>query len=209
VFVELIEALRCPRPHEEAQLVAAVSRTTDRHITDGLLGCPVCGAEFVIAEGVARFDETDRPSAAAASAEEAMRLAAFLELTDTRGFALLFGRWGAHIDHVRRLSETPILLVNPPETIEGEADGIVLVRDALPLAPLSARAAALDERVSSDLARSAVQMVRAGGRMIGPVSLAVPKGLTELARDAYVWVAEKTAVSETTPRLIPIERAKR
>jgi uncharacterized protein YbaR (Trm112 family) len=209
VFVELIEALRCPRPHEEAQLVAAVSRTTERHIMDGVLGCPVCGAEYVIAEGVARFDEVDWPSPAAASAEEAMRLAAFLELTDTRGFALLFGRWGAHVDYVKRLSETPILLVNPPETIEGEAAGIVLVRDALPLAPLSARAAALDERVSADLTRSAVQAVRTGGRMIGPVSVVLPKGLTELARDAHVWVAEKTAAAETTPRLIPIQRAKR
>jgi hypothetical protein len=45
--------------------------------------------------------------------------------------------------------------------------------------------------------------------MIGPVSMALPKGVTELARDAHVWVAEKTAAAETTPQLVPIQRAKR
>jgi len=44
VFVELIEALRCPRPHEDAHLVASATRTEARHIVDGVLGCPVCGA---------------------------------------------------------------------------------------------------------------------------------------------------------------------
>lgn len=189
--------------------MAAVSRTTERHIVDGVLGCPVCGAEYVIAEGVARFDDVDRPSPSAASAEEAMRLAAFLELTDARGFALFFGRWGAHVDHVRRLSETPILLVNPPATIEGEAAGVILARDALPLAPSSARAAALDERVSADLAQSTVQAVRTGGRVMGPIAIALPEGLAEIARDARVWVAEKSAASGATPRLTPLQRAKR
>lgn len=189
--------------------MAAVSRTVERHIMDGVLGCPVCGAEYVIAEGVVRFDDVDRPSPAAASAEEALRLSAFLELTDARGFALFLGRWGAQVDQVRRLSETPILLVNPPVTLGGEAAGVILTRDVLPLGAASARAAALDERVSADLAQSVVRAVRTGGRMIGPVSIALPRGVTEIARDTRVWVAEKTAESEATPRLTPIQRAKR
>lgn len=179
---------------------------------DGVLGCPVCGAEYVIARGVVRFDAVELPAPVTPNAEEAMRLAAFLELTDASGFALLFGRWGAHVDQVRRLSETPLVLVNPPAAIEGEAAGIILARDALPLARSSARAAALDERVSADLARSAVSAVRTGGRVIGPISIALPEGLAELARDAQVWVAEKTAAASApgaTPRLTPLRRAKR
>src|SRR5688572_5757466 len=120
MFVELLEQLRCPRSHEESRLIASAARTDARHIVDGILGCPVCGAEFAIRSGITYFDDTPHsPTAEHPSADTAMRLAAFLELTDARGFALLCGRWGAHTDQINRLSHTPLVLVNPPESVTG------------------------------------------------------------------------------------------
>ena len=55
MFVELVDALRCVRPHEDAWLVAATRRTEHRHILDGVLGCPVCRTEYPVRDGVADF----------------------------------------------------------------------------------------------------------------------------------------------------------
>ena len=55
MFIELVDALRCPVSHEESWLVASATQTDARHIVDGLLGCPVCQAEYPIRQGVADF----------------------------------------------------------------------------------------------------------------------------------------------------------
>jgi uncharacterized protein YbaR (Trm112 family) len=57
VFVELIDALRCPRPHADTWLVAAAAETRDRCVVRGALGCPTCRAEYPITGGVAAFDQ--------------------------------------------------------------------------------------------------------------------------------------------------------
>ena len=209
MFVELIEQLRCPRDHEDAHLVASADRTEERHIVAGTLGCAVCGAEFRIAKGEAWFDDA-APAAAPAEgdAETAMRLAAFLELTDARGFALLLGAWAAHADQLGRLSDTPLVLVNPPPGLLPDAAAVIHVGSRLPFAPGAARAAALDGGFPAALLASAVRTVRPGGRLVGPAALALPAGARELVRDAHVWVAEKSAApDEPAPRLVSLKRA--
>ena len=52
MFVELVDLLRCPRPHEDTWLVAAAEAMSGRHIVRGTLGCPVCEAEYPIRDGV-------------------------------------------------------------------------------------------------------------------------------------------------------------
>jgi uncharacterized protein YbaR (Trm112 family) len=207
MFVELIEHLRCPRPHAESPLVASSSRSDERHIIEGVLGCPVCNAEFPITGGVARFGEPRRARSTPADAETAMRLAAFLELTDPRGFALLCGAWAAHTDAVALLAETPLVLVNPPTGASVEsAAGILFTDGIVPFASGAARAAAVDAAVDAD---SAVAVVRAGGRVLGPSELDVPAGVTEIVRDERMWVAEKTAAPNAAPRLVSIRKGSR
>ena len=135
-----------------------------------------------------------------------MRIAAFLELTDARGFVVLSGRWAAHADLIARLSDTPLVVVNPAGPV-GDVAGIMIVGDTLPMARGSARGAALD--ADERLARSIVGAVRAGGRVMGPVALPLPATLSELVRDDRVWVAEKNVAPNEAPRLTPITRAKR
>ncbi|MEX2178194.1 MAG: Trm112 family protein [Gemmatimonadaceae bacterium] len=209
MFVELIESLCCPRDHEESPLVASASHTETRHIVHGTLGCPVCGAEFPIANGVARFGTPAPAAPELPSAEAAMRLAAFLELTDERGFALLCGRWGAHADQLRRLADTPLVLVNPPVGAEVlDIAAVLQVGNAMPIARGRARAAALDGRMAPDLARAIVECVRPGGRLVGSVSWPVPDGATELVRDDREWVAERAAASPPVSGPVSIKRSR-
>lgn len=208
MFVELIESLRCPREHEESHLVVTASRAEARHILEGMLGCPVCRAEFPIHGGEALFASDVVTEPIPPDPEIAMRLAAFLDLTDARGFAILGGTWGAHADEVRRISVTPLLLVNPPSGVAVSAAGTVRVRGRLPVAARSARAAAIDRSADDVLVASTVAAVRTKGRVIGPVALPLPGGVQELTRDARMWVAEKNAApDEPARRLVPLRRA--
>ena len=210
MFVELIESLRCPRSHEESALVASATRTDDRHIVEGLLGCPVCGVEFCVANGVAYFDEPVEPTPLERSdPETGMRLAAFLELTDRRGFAVLCGRWSAHVDYVLRLTDTPLVLLNPPSDVAVDSvAGAVIARHVCPFAPRSARAAALDALGDDRLMESVSRAVRPGGRVLGPTSLRVTTDVTEIARDERIWVGEKNAAPNPAPHPVPIKRAR-
>lgn len=206
MFVELIEYLRCPAAHEESVLVAAAERSEQRHILSGVLGCPVCGAEYPIHEGIARFGGAPAVVAEPPSVEAAMRMAAFLELTDARGFALLCGRWGAHAAPLAELVETPLFLVNPPAGADlSRAAAVIETGATLPLAAGIARAAALDPSLAPS-PDAVLRALRGGARVMGPVALPLPAGVTEIARDARDWVAEKSAAPEPAPRLVPLRR---
>ena len=203
MFVELIEYLRCPRSHEPSALVGVATRSEHRHIVAGVLGCPVCGAEFEVRDGIARFGPAHRPEPEQPAMETAMRVAAFLELGEARSFAILAGRWGAHAGLVGEMAQTPLLLVNPPAGADLAGAAAVIETDAaLPIVEGAARAAAIDPLAADPL--SCVNAVRPGGRVLGPASFPLPDGLREIARDERAWVAER--VSPTAPRLVELKR---
>jgi uncharacterized protein YbaR (Trm112 family) len=204
VFVELIEALRCPRDHAEAPLVAAATRTEARHIVEGTLGCPTCGAEFQIRHGVAEFDQPLFTAFELPDADVATRLAAFLQLTDARGFALLCGRWCVHAELLRHVTDTPVVLVNHSIAAPVHAAAAAIRSRSIPFAESSARALAVDEVSPAELVASGVRAVMTGGRVLGPTSVTVPAGVTELVRDERVWVGEKTAAPVKAPHVVTI-----
>lgn len=206
MFVELLESLRCPNEHAESPLIVAASRTEARHVMDGTLGCPVCSAEFPIANGVARFGEATRPPHDAPSAEVAMRLAAFLELGDGRGLAMLHGRWASHADQLLRLVQVPLILVNAPAGADADVAGSIRVGDRMPFAAGAARAVAFDVSASTPLRQSLVACVRDGGRVVAPAGAPVPPGVEEIARDDRDWVGKKVGTPDAAPRLISLTR---
>lgn len=198
MFIELVDALRCPVPHEESWLVAASTRMAFRHIVEGTLGCPVCKAQYPVHRGVVDFRrDTPAPLPADAPPDEmqATRLAAFLDLTDSTGFAVLLGSWSVHAPLVRAIAETPLLAVDPPEGTEGEP-GISVIRcdGVLPLAVGASRGTAIDAAAPARIA-SAVRATKAKGRLVAPVTVPLPSGAIELARDESVWVAEREAAA--------------
>src|SRR6476661_835620 len=115
MFIELMDALRCPVPHEDSWLVASATRMEARHIVEGVLGCPVCHAEFPVHRGVVDFRRGGTSPAphgeSMRDATQAMRLAAFLALSDATGFAVLLDAWGAQAPALRELVDTPLILV--------------------------------------------------------------------------------------------------
>jgi uncharacterized protein YbaR (Trm112 family) len=211
MFIELVDSLRCPHVHADSWLVLSTERMDGRNVMEGVLGCPVCRAEFPILGGIA--DLRTEPSAVEAAgagrpadAEQGLRLAAFLSLTEAHGFALLAGRWTRHAPAVQAVSEVHLLLVNPePGVAIGAGTSGLRIDARLPLAIGSARGAALDAAHAA-LAGDAAQAVSAGGRLVAPLAVDVPAGVTELVRDASVWVGEREAGASG---LIPLARGKR
>ena len=86
--------LRCPREHEASGLVLAADTIDGRHVVTGVLGCPVCEAEYPIREGVAYFVDSV-PAPAAPRRDDVMRTAAMLGLTEPGGVIALAGRWAS------------------------------------------------------------------------------------------------------------------
>ncbi len=201
MFIELVDSLRCPHDHEESWLVLSTERMDGRNVLDGVLGCPVCRGRYRIAGGVVDLrtgDHAPRTGPAVAhepppsDPEQAMRLAAFLNLSDGGGYAVLVGAWTRYAAGVLALADTHLLLVNPePGVVIGPGRSGLLVDTGLPVAPASARALALDAGAGPEFLAAALRGVQAKGRVLAPAALPLPDGVTELARDTSVWVAER------------------
>jgi hypothetical protein len=191
--------------------VLAASSVDGRDVMEGTLGCPVCAAEYPIVGGIARFDG-GRPRLTIGRSppdeEQALRLAALLGLSDSRGYAVLVGTTAAHAPLITAMTDVQLLLADPPPGIGmGHGlSGLTTSADsaALPLAAASARGIALDASAPAELVRAAVDVLHAGGRLVAPASLPLPEGLTELARDDQAWVAERSTI--TAAGVVRLER---
>ena len=211
VFIELVDQLRCVRPHEDAWLVAAPDRMSGRHVVEGVLGCPVCGTRYPVRDAVAdfRLDGVDGPAIDAAAAggdagdpraddEDALRAAALLALAEVRQPVVLAGAWGLVAPTLLALAPAAYLLVNPTAPVEARSELSALrAAGALPLAAGAAHAVALDGAAARDagLVAGAVRALRGGGRLVAPAWAALPPEVRELARDARHWVAEREAMA--------------
>jgi uncharacterized protein YbaR (Trm112 family) len=199
MFIELVDILRCPRDHEDSWLVAAIHQKTDRDIVEGILGCPICRAEYPIHDGVAIFGETPVRGAAPVRAahdetddDAAMRCAAMLDLFDPGGAVILGGEWGRAALALLDITPVAILLVDPPPALAiGKGLSAIRIGERLPVAAGSLRGIALDERTSSPvLVEAAVRALKPGGRLVAPAAAIVPEGIAERARDDRHWVGE-------------------
>jgi uncharacterized protein YbaR (Trm112 family) len=215
MFVELVDLLRCPRPHEDTWLVAASEATAGRHIVRGTLGCPVCEAEYPIRDGVVLFDADAAAANAPADAPlphwddgeraaEAMRLAALLDLSTSGGTVVLGGTWQLCADALLDLADVRVLLVDPPRAPDMREEVSAVRGAVLPIAPNAVRGIALDDRTATpDRVTAAAHALRPRGRLVAPVAAALPDSVTELARDARHWVAER---EPAPPKLVPLAR---
>jgi len=213
VIADLADALRCIRPHEPAALIMSVDRLSGRQIITGSLGCPVCDARYPVIEGAAVFDEASlvrcRAAPAVPSADDAgvIRVGALLDLTDPAGWVLLEGAASAAAAALHALLETAVVMLNPPGPVPPGAELSVIYAPVAPFSPGLLRGAALSHGVDPVIADSVVGALRAGGRIMGPISVAVPAGVAELARDGHGWVGTRRAVPTTVP--VTLSRGRR
>lgn len=193
MHVDLLQTLRCPGDHASSWLVASASRSEGRHIIEGVLGCPVCSAEYVIRDGAAWFGQHDNAAHVAGGIsgdeDEITRIAAFLAFDERGGTYLLEGPLCVFADALADVAPARFVLHGPPLNCHGHA---VLrgAGDAVPVTAQSLRGAALS-RASGALAQEAADALLPKGRLVAPAETPVPNGITVLARDERQWVGER------------------
>jgi uncharacterized protein YbaR (Trm112 family) len=212
MFIELVDILRCPNAHEESWLVLSASRMQERHVIEGELGCHVCQAHYQIRNGIALFrttaDRHTKRTPEPAPDNAAMRLAAFLGLSEPGGVVLLMGRQAAAAPTLEMLvGDTQLVALNAARPLPGSAlvgaVSAILAGTPLPLASGSCRGVAIDDlHATSEVLAEAVRVLKAGGRLVLPTGTELPEGITELARDDADIVGER---SDGPAALVPLE----
>jgi len=210
MYIELVELFRCVRRHDESWLVASIDEVRERSIIRGILGCPVCGAQYPISDGVADFSGAHpggpdgNPVISESESEIAVRAGGLLGLGEAEGVIILGGSWAAGAAALSAMTGARVIAANPSAGIQRAAPvAIVRVGDAFPLGAGSCAGVALDESFTRGALSSALRVVRPGGRLAGPMSVERPTGLSLLASDAQWWVAEKA------PDVTPLRRGNR
>ena len=194
MLLDLIDSLRCPNNHDEIALVCVAYQSRDRELDEGLLGCPLCLAQFGVREGVAWFGETPPgvlPAGLGTVADDeslALRTAALLDLSTPGGLVAFSGGAASYARGVAERSGVHAVVVNVAVVWPGLVSALCGVH-TLPLAAGALRGAVLDESGAA-LSASTARAVRVGGRLIAPVTWSIPEDYRELARDERQWVAE-------------------
>ena len=197
MFIELTEILRCPRDHAESYVVASPIAMDGRRIVRGVVGCPECGAEFPIVEGVAYFGPPGRRRAAGVApgpAYDAAALAAFLHVDGPGGYVALVGRAARHAAELG--AATPgvhVVAVNPPAGVApGPMLSVLEAPAGLPIKTAQLRAVTLGADCAS--ARWLAEAARAllpGLRLAVEDEGAEVDGVVELARGAGMFVGTR------------------
>ncbi len=215
MFTELVDRLRCPRAHADAWLVAARDAMQGRRMVQGTLGCPTCGADYPVRDGIVHFDGAGAPAPTAvptAVADDALdRLAAQLHLVEAPEPILLVGACGAHAHAlVRRFPHVVAVVVDAPVALPLDERLTPLALGALarfPLADGCIRAVALDAAHATDAwLAEAARVAIAGARLVVPASYPLPAAgpWRGIASDAAEHVAERD-VPASAP--VPLRRA--
>lgn len=210
MFTELIDLLRCPQPHADSWLVATSTRTGDRHILDGKLGCPVCTATFDISDGEVMFTTTPvLRSTITIDDDAAFRLAAQLYLVEAPKPILLVGHWSRAVAPLRRIVSTVSMFVGDATSVVTQDERVSTLRlpvSGIPVATGALRGLALDRAHAGDAyVRDAARVVSMAGRLVVPASVELDASLWRiLAIDTDVTVAERLPVASAP---IPLRRA--
>ena len=193
MFIETIDLLRCPREHEETWLVAAFTQMNGRFVVEGTLGCPICEATYVISNGIADFTGESSPRATTSSnegddPEQAIRLAAFLNLVRSGSTVVLEGDQAVHATAIANITQCRVIVLNPSHAvIETEQTSTIHAADRIPLGTSTVDGVAA---MSATIIADAARVLKPGSRLVAPASLPLHPALTELARDDTSIVAE-------------------
>ena len=197
MFIELTEALRCPRAHQESYLVCVPAVMDGRRVVRGVLGCPACQAEYLISDGVVKFSAAaappppfvPRPSSLTAAAVQA-----FIDLRGPGGYVLLVGAAGRLGPELAALLErVHVVGVNPPADV-APTTGFSVLRspEGLPVKRRSMRAVVIGhDAAQPPWLDAALDTVLPGLRAVIEDEAAAPAGFAELARGAGVVVGER------------------
>lgn len=192
MFIELADHLRCPAEHPEQFLVLLPGRIEDRSVRHGVLGCPVCGREFRIDDGV--FDIGGGPAQVEPTALDGDAAAALIGLTGPGGYLAVVGGLAARHEALSRLMPgVRFVAVNPPERVSDEGELSVLRGGALPLRSSSMRGVFLGPGFGSDplWVAEALRITLSGLRIVGEGDPPASPDIELLASASGCWVGAK------------------
>jgi uncharacterized protein YbaR (Trm112 family) len=194
MFIELTDILRCPAPHDEAFLVLIPDEMSGRSVRAGHLGCPVCHREYLIRDGVARFDDAPTSGSDTPSTVDAEALAAFLGLNGPGGYMGVVGGSSALGEALSEVVPgVHVVLVNPVPGSTERPMMSLLQAGSIPIKSRSLRGVVLlspfaDRR---EWQGEAVRSILPGLRVVGQGEAPTHTGLEVLGRAGGWWVAQK------------------
>jgi hypothetical protein len=194
--IDLTDHLCCLGSHEESYLVLLTGRMVGRRVVTGHLGCPVCGKEVKIRNGVADFSGGVPGDEYSALTPEAT--GAFLGLGGPGGWVAMAGSAAGLAGGLAPLLPgVRLVAVNPPSAVEQEEAASVLRAPRLPLKSGSMRGVVIggDLAGSSDWVADAVRAVLPGLRVVieGPAPSPPLDGVEILASAPACWVGKKVS----------------
>lgn len=194
--IDLTDHLCCLEPHEESYLVLLTGRMVARRVVTGHLGCPVCGKEVKIRNGVADFSGAVPGGTHTLLTPDAT--AAFLGLGGPGGWVALAGSAGGLAGGLAALLPgVQLVAVNPPSAQEHDEGVSVLRAPRLPLKSASMRGVVIggDLAGSPDWVADAVRAVLPGLRVVveAPAPSPPPEGVEILASAPACWVGKKVS----------------
>lgn len=191
MFIELTDHLRCPAGHEEAYLVLLPSALEGRQVLGGVLGCPVCHAEYPVTDGEVSFGPAINARPADLPVEAAH---AFLGLAGPGGYVLLVGGAAALAAGLaERLPGVRLVLVNPPDPVGAVDTASVLRAPHLPVKTGSMRGAVISADHAADRSwlEATIGAVLPGLRVVGEGPVPALPGLEISAEGGGWWVGRR------------------
>ncbi|HEU5049467.1 MAG TPA: hypothetical protein VFU00_04025 [Gemmatimonadales bacterium] len=192
MFIEAVDHLRCPAPHPEQHLVLLPSVLEERSVRSGMLGCPVCGREFAVEDGV--LDVGGGPESVAPTALDGDAAAALLGLSGPGGYiAVVGGMAGRHDELAAALPGIRIVTINPPGGVRDGGELSVLRGGTIPLRSSSMRGVLLGPGFGSDPSwvAEAVRVTLSGLRIVGEGNAPESPDIEVMATAGGCWVAAK------------------
>ena len=190
MYIELTDHLRCPEDHEESFLVLLPDRVEDRSVRAGQLGCPVCGRNFTLVDGVLDVGGAPDPSEHDAGPGPDA-LTALVGLGGPGGYLVVVGGPGRDWRHLaERNRGVGIVLVNPPPEVRDEPGVSVLRGGVLPLKSRTMRGVVLGGGYGGDAGwiGEAARVVLPGLRVAGQGPDPAPEQIELMASAGGVWV---------------------
>ena len=205
MHIDLTEMLRCPEPHDEAFLVMSTGEMRGRMVRSGLLGCPVCGREYPLVKGVARFSGSGEQRAVPSAAPtgpprsplpvDPESLQALLDLSGPGGYVVLVGNAARHAVGLAGLMGGIhfVGIDAPPDVEELPVLSLLACDSMIPLRRAMARAVVVGRDHAEAAWLAEAQRILLPGRrlVVEREDVTPPAGLTRVVSGQGLLVAER------------------
>jgi uncharacterized protein YbaR (Trm112 family) len=201
MFIELAEMLRCPNEHEDTYCVLSSSETKGRNVTRGIVGCPVCKAEYEIVDGIVEFGVDPLLGKYSRSDHitleeipQAELVEALLSLNSGGGYVVLVGSVTRLAqDLYSEMDGINFVGINaPPDVNESGVLSLLRSTATIPLKSSMARGVVVGrEYARATWLKEGSRVLAKGYRMVVADEGAVVDELTALATERGLWVGQK------------------